>query len=391
MRTDSSPAAGDRRAWLRADVVVSLVALVVLLPSSIALLTEPSSRPAPTVVALAAGLYAVLHAATFLALRHPLVAYGVASGGMAVLALAPAVAAISGALFPSAAAYLLVIAQVALRTAPAVRAAALAGGVFGAGLIAFTEPRFDDPMLRVGSFVGLSGAVAAAWAIGLVVRLQRTHAEQRMQARIAQAIVDERMRINHDLHDIVAHSVTVMVAQAEVARALRESDPQRSDRALGIVVDTGRGALRGMRAVVADGAPREPLPTIESLDALIESVRTPAVDVRVSETGSRGRLRPDAAVALHHAVREALTNAVRHTAAPVRVDVRLDWVGHSLRAEVSDDGGAGAPAGERAGSGIGLIGIAERVRLAGGTLTAGERHPRGWSVRLELPTDGADG
>ncbi|MBO0980855.1 sensor histidine kinase [Microbacterium sp. SD291] len=390
MRTESSQAAAGWRAWLRVDAVVALVAATIMLPASIALLTDPSTRPGPDAVSLAVGAYVVLHLATLLAVRHPLVAYGVASVAMCVLALVPGIQAVSGALFPSAAAYLLVIAQVAMQTSLPMRVAALAGGVFGAALIAFTEPRFDDAMLKIGAFVGLSGAIAAAWAIGIVLRLRRAQAEQRLQARVAQAITDERMRISRDLHDIVAHSMTVMIAQAEVARALRDSDAERSDQALGVVIDTGREALRGMRTVVADEAPREPLPTVASLGALIDAVRTPSVDVRFAEMGAAGRLRPDAAVALHHAVREALTNAIRHVAPPVRIDVSLEWTADALRAEVSDDGGAG-PVGSELGSGIGLVGIAERVRLAGGTCTAGERHPRGWTVRVDLPAERTPG
>lgn len=374
------------RAWLRVDTAIVLIALVVLLPASIALLTEPETRPLPEVVALAVVCFTVLHGASLLAVRHPLVGYGIASAAMLVLALAPGFQAISGALFPSAAAYLLVLAQVALRTRLTVRALALAGGVFGAAVITLTEPRFGEGMLRFGAFVGLTGAVAAAWAIGLVVRLRRAQAEQRLQGRIAQAIADERTRINRDLHDIVAHSMTVMIAQSEVARALLRDDPERSEQALGAVIGTGRDALRGMRAVVADEAPRQPLPTVDSLGALVESVRTPSVDARLEESGERRRLRADAAVALHHAVREALTNAVRHAMPPVRVDVRLLWREDALHAEVTDDGGSG-PAPAELGSGVGLVGIAERVRLAGGTLTAGERHPRGWAVRIELPTE----
>ena len=383
MRSEPAPSPRGWRAWLRVDAVAAMVALVVLLPSSLALLTEPATRPAADAVALAVVSYAALHLAAVLAIRYPLIGYALASAAMGVLGLTPGIQAVSGALFPSAAAYLLVIAQVAMQTGVVVRVLALAGGVFGAALIAFTEPHFDDPMLQVGAFIGLSGAIAAAWAIGLLIRLRRAQAEQRLQARVAQAIIDERMRINRDLHDVVAHSMTVMIAQAEVARALRD-DAERSDRALGVVIDTGREALRGMRTAVADEAPREPLPTVDSLSALVDGMRTPSAHVRLTETGTRGRLRPDAAVALHHAVRESLTNAVRHAAPPVEIDVRLDWSARGLHAEVADDGGAG-PARSEFGSGTGLVGIAERVRLAGGTLTAGEREQRGWIVTVDLP------
>lgn len=386
MRSEASVASPRRHAWLRVDVIVALIALVILLPSSIAILTEPATRPEPWILALMIALYVVLNLTTLLAVRHPVAAIVIANAVMCALVLVPGIRAASGAFLPSAAAYLLVIGQVAAQTRTTVRVLALAGGIFGAGLIAFTELRLDDPELRLGAFLGLSGAIAAAWALGLVLRVRRDQAEERMAARVSQAIADERGRINRDLHDIVAHSMTVMIAQAEVARTVRADDPDRSDAALGIVVDTGREALRGMRSVVADDAPRQPLPTIDSLEELVESVRTPSTDVRLSESGTRNPLRADAALALHHAVREALTNAIRHNAPLVAIEVRIDWRPEGVQATIEDDGGSG-PVVTDLGSGVGLVGITERVRLAGGTLTAHGRDLRGWIVTVDLPTE----
>jgi signal transduction histidine kinase len=385
MRSETSTMSPRRHAWLRVDVIVALLALVILLPSSIAILTEPATRPEPQILALTIMLYVALHLTTLLAVRRPVLAIVLANAVMCGLVLVPGIRAVSGALLPSGAAYLLVIGQVATQSSRTVRVLALAGGVFGSALIAFTELRLDDADLRLGAFLGLSGAIAAAWAMGLVLRVRRDQAEERMTARVAQAIADERGRINRDLHDIVAHSMTVMIAQAEVARALRADDTDRSDAALVIVVDTGREALRSMRAVVSDDAPREPLPTIDSLDALVESMRTPSTHVRLTEHGTRADLRADAALALHHAVREALTNAVRHNAPPVAVDVQLDWQPDTVRATVADDGGAGTVLSDL-GSGVGLVGITERVRLAGGALTARRGDQRGWIVTVGLPT-----
>lgn len=386
MRSETPVKSPRRHAWLRVDVIVALIALVVLLPSSIAILTEPATRPDPSILALMIALYVVLHLTTLLAVRHPVVAIVIANAVMCALVLVPGIRAASGAFLPSAAAYLLVIGQVAAQTRTTVRILALAGGVFGAALIAFTELRLDEADLRLGAFLGLSGAIAAAWALGLVLRVRRDQAEERMAARVSQAIADERGRINRDLHDLVAHSMTVMIAQAEVARAVRADDPDRSDAALGIVVDTGREALRGMRAVVADDAPRQPLPTIDSLEELVASVRTPSTHVQLTESGARSPLRPDAALALHHAVREALTNSIRHNASPVTIDVRIGWRPEAVQATIEDDGGSG-PAVSDLGSGVGLVGITERVRLAGGTLTAHGRDPRGWIVTVDLPLE----
>lgn len=384
MWPETSATSPGRHAWLRVDLIVALIALVVLLPSSIALLTETPARPAPPMLATVIGLCLILHVSTFVAIRRPVLAAGIANAAMLALLLVSAFGAVSASFLPSAVAYLLVIAQVSAQSSKPLRILALAGGIFGAALIAFTEPQFDD--LRLGAFAGLSGAIAAAWAMGLVLRARRDQAEERTKTRVARAISDERARINRDLHDVVAHAMTVMIAQAEVARAVREDDPHLSDASLAIVVDTGRAALRSMRTVVADDAPLEPLPTVDSLGALVESVRTPSTLVRLEESGSRGTLRADAALALHHAAREALTNAVRHTAPPVDIDVRLEWSEDAVHLTVRDDGGSGSAPSDL-GSGIGLIGLSERVRLAGGVLAAEKRIPRGWTLRVELPVE----
>lgn len=387
MAPETPARTSTRQAWLRVDLIVALLAVIVLLPSSIAVLTEPALRPESAVLATVIALCLALHATTFVAIRRPLAALLGADAVMLVLVLISVIGAVPTAFLPSASAYLLVVGQVAAQSRQPFPLLALAGGVFGAALIAVVEPQLGD--FRLGAFAGLCGAIAAAWAIGLVMRARRDQAEERATTRIATALTEERTRISRDLHDVVAHAMTVMIAQAEVARAVRDDDPDRSDAALGVVVDTGREALRSVRAVVAAEAPREPLPTIDSLGALVDGVRSPTVQVRLEESGERGELRADAALALHHAVREALTNALRHTAPPVAIDVHLRWLPGGLEATVADDGGSGAR-GSDLGSGTGLIGIAERVRLAGGTLTAKERRPAGWLVQVELPVERGD-
>lgn len=375
------------RALLRLDVLVAVLGVVVLLPGSIAMLTQLEPRPDAATTALAIGTFVLLHAASFLAVRFPVTALGIASILMCVLTLAPGIRAVSGVLFLSSTAYLLVLGQVAVQRGTRVAIAALGSAIFGAALITLTEPDFTAAM-KPGAFIGLAGAVSAAWAAGRLLRLRRSQTEERARVAVERAIADERMRISRDLHDIVAHSMTVMIAQSEVARALLRDDPERSERALGVVIDSGRDALRGMRAVVAvDGeAALRPIPAVDQIDDLLASVRTPSVDVQLVETGDRAALRPDVALALHHGVREALTNAVRHAAPPLRIEVRLSWGRSRVVAEVSDDGGSG-PARSDLGAGTGLIGIAERVRSAGGTLSTDDRRPRGWTVRIDLPVN----
>jgi len=373
----------------RPDVILAIAMTVLLLPASLIAVVQAQAVPDPAAAAVITALFASVHAATLVSVRFPVIAFAAASLAMLALALLPGGEGVAGApaaLFPSSFAYLLCVGEVATLRALRLGLASLGVGVLGAAVIAWTPMSTMPGSIRVGLFGGLAAMIAAAWAIGLLQRQRRQHAEERERTRVREAITAERMRINRDLHDVVAHSMTVMIAQADVARALVRDDPDASARALHIVADTGRDALRGMRGVIAvDGdAPRTPVPDIDAITGLVDSVRSAETDVRFDETGTRRRLEPDALMALHHAVREALTNAVRHTAAPRQIIVRLQWTSDHVAATIDDDGGSGqGPASP--GSGLGLIGMAERVRLARGTLRAGPRQPAGRQVRIELP------
>lgn len=373
----------------RPDVILAIAMTVLLLPASLIAVVQAQAVPDPAAAAALTALFAVVHAATLVSVRFPVTAFAAASLAMLALALLPGGAGIAGApaaLFPSSFAYLLCVGEVvALRTLP-FGLGAFGVGVLGAAVIAWTPVSTMPDDIRVGLFVGLAAMIAAAWAIGLLQRQRRQHAEERQRTRVREAIVAERMRINRDLHDVIAHSMTVMIAQADVARALIRDDPDASTRALRVVADAGREALRGMRGVVAADAdtPREPVPDIETIGTLVEGVRSVETDARLEVTGAPRRLEPDALIALHHAVREALTNALRHTLPPRRIVVSLEWSADGVIANVDDDGGTGqGPASP--GSGLGLIGMAERVRLARGTMSAGTQHPAGWRVRIQLP------
>lgn len=386
-------------------LIVALAALVLLLPISLASLAWSTPHAAPLVTAGLALSFAALHGASLLAVRHPRPAFLLASAVMLLLVLIPAARDASAAMHPSVVVYLLCLAQVAVRERVRLSVIALAVALVGAGMIAWAEPSFgsgtgsgaDVGLLRLGAFLGLAASATAAWACGLLVRFATSRAEERTVVRVQQAIADERMRISGELHDVVAHAMTVMIAQSEVARALVRERPDVSEQALGVVVDTGRDALRGMRAIVAaDGdAPKEPLPTADSLAELIASVRSPACAVELAESGERRDLAPAPALALHRAVREGLTNAMRHALPPVRVEVRISWAEGHVVAEVEDDGGSGR-SGSDLGTGTGLVSLAERLRLAGGSLVAGPvadvgsgssglAGSRGWLLRVELP------
>lgn len=388
------------RALNRPDVILAIAMAVLLLPASLIAVVQAQTIPDPGAAAVITALFAIVHAASLLSVRFPVSAFVAASLAMLALALLPGGAGVAGApaaLFPSSFAYLLCVGEVvALRTLP-FAFGALGVGVLGAAVIAWTPASSMADDIRVGLFLGLAAMIAAAWAIGLLQRQRGQYAEERQRARVREAIAAERMRINRDLHDVVAHSMTVMIAQADVARALVRDDPDASSHALDVVAETGREALRGMRGVVtvdAD-APRDPAPGIETIDALVDRVRSAETDASLETIGASRPLEQDALIALHHTVREALTNAIRHTLPPRRIVVALEWSAHVVVATVDDDGGSG-PGPASPGTGLGLIGMAERVRLARGTLSADAQQPAGWRVRVELPyaertaSDGGD-
>lgn len=387
--TKKSSSSDGWRVLNRPDVILAIVMTVLLLPASLIAVVQAQAVPDPAAAAVITALFALVHAASLFSVRVPVTAFALASLVMFGLALLPGGAGVAGApaaLFPSSFAYLLCVGEVVAQRTPPFGLGALGIGVLGAAVIAWTPASSMADDIRVGLFLGLAAMIAAAWAIGLLQRQRGQHAEERQRTRVREAIAAERMRINRDLHDVVAHSMTVMIAQADVARALIRDDPDASAHALGLVADTGREALRGMRGVVAADAdaPREPVPGIESIGALVSGVRSAETDASLEMTGTPRRLDPDALIALHHAVREALTNAIRHTMPPRRIAVRLAWATHGVAATIDDDGGSG-PGPASPGSGLGLIGMAERVRLARGNISAGPEPSGGWRVSVELP------
>jgi len=226
----------------------------------------------------------------------------------------------------------------------------------------------------------------------LTVRLR---AEQRERAR--QAVVAERVRIARELHDVVAHHMSVVAIQAGVARYVLTSDPGTADAALATVADASREALAEMRRMLAllrvdvDGegpdprnAPaRDPAPGLDQLDTLVERVRAAGLPVEVVVTGERRPLNPGADLCAYRVVQEGLTNVLKH-AGPARATVTLAYGDGGLSIRVADDGSRPPRrTGERVG--MGLSGMEERARVYGGTLAAGPRPEGGFEVVLTLP------
>lgn len=206
------------------------------------------------------------------------------------------------------------------------------------------------------------------------------------------AVTAERSRIARELHDAVAHSMSVMVVQAGAARTVIDHDPEAAKAAIVRIEETGRDGLTEMRRLIgvltdpgteADLAPQ---PGLAQLEALLETVRGAGVPVEVVTRGQPRRLPPSADLIAYRVVQEALTNVVKH-AGGAHARVLFDWSDDALVIEVADDG-RGGTADDHVGHGLmghGLISMRERVALYGGSLETGARPGGGFSVRVRLP------
>jgi signal transduction histidine kinase len=211
------------------------------------------------------------------------------------------------------------------------------------------------------------------------VRAQEAHEEE-----VARAAADERRRIARELHDVVAHSMSVMVVQAGGARRILERDPARAVEAAARIEEVGRAALAEMRRLLGlmhHAEERGPQPTLRQLDALVERTRAAGLPVSLTVEGEPRSLPAGMDLAAYRVVQEALTNAIKHAgAAPTEVTVR--WQPSHLELEIVD---TGAPAANGDGGGHGLVGMEERVRLYDGELRTGRRAGGGFEVLARLP------
>jgi signal transduction histidine kinase len=218
---------------------------------------------------------------------------------------------------------------------------------------------------------------------GRSLQLQRRESE----ARAAAAIVEERAQIARDLHDVIAHSLGVVVVQMQAAESVMDSDPGKARAALQVAAAVGREALDDMHRMVgvmrSGGDRRAAQPTLADLPALVEQTRKAGLAAELHVEGEQDRtvLPAGIEVAAYRIVQEALTNAARH-AAGARADVRVVHRSDGLELEVTDSGGR---ARTLAGGGFGIDGMRERAAMYGGTLDAAPRPEGGFRVRAWLP------
>lgn len=261
----------------------------------------------------------------------------------------------------------------------------------------------DEENLPVIAVIGNVVVFVTAWTIGDSLRSRRAYlaevearvvrAEHDREAATERAVQEERVRIARELHDVVAHSVSVMVVQSAAARRVFPRDPAQAEEALGVIERTGRDALDELRRLLGvlrsdtdDGASVRPQPGADDVADLVRQWRDAGMDIelQVDVTPDAPSLAPGVGLTVYRIVQEALTNVMKH-AGPARVEVHLRGRADKVTVQVSDDG-RGPRAGQPLPSAAqGLVGMRERVELFGGSLSTGPRPGGGYLVRAELP------
>jgi signal transduction histidine kinase len=271
---------------------------------------------------------------------------------------------------------------------------AVAGLVLAAVALLGIVTTMDDRI--VGDYVFPPLISVVAWLGGREVRTRTRLTEQLHEtaARLAEAtederriaVVDERRRIAREMHDLVAHSMSVMVVQAGGARRILDRDPARALEAATMIERTGREALTEMRHLLGvlnlpeARAALAPQPSLAELDELIARSRAAGLPTALDLRGERRPLPTGLDLAAYRIVQEALTNALKHSGhAPTTVTV--DYGEHELALEIRDEGAGRS----NSGGGHGLVGMRERVRLYGGSIETGPTDGGGWRVRARLP------
>jgi signal transduction histidine kinase len=296
--------------------------------------------------------------------------------------------------------------------AAAASAAAL-GGALGyaaltAGHAAFAGEAVAGFLpLVAGWFTGDSVAARRRYLAGLAEQARKERAAELERARLQ--VREERVRIARELHDVVAHTLTVMTVQAGVGRRLMAKRPEQASTALESIETIGRTAQEELRVVLGllrdeenGTAALAPAPRLVDVKELVETVRASGTPVDLRMSGTDRPLSPALELSVYRVIQEALTNVVKH-APGARAAVGLAVCDRGIRLDVTDDGGPAGPpaggerpagggdwqAGQASGPGHGIVGMRERIAAFGGWLVAEPLAGRGFRVTAEVPTDGA--
>jgi len=219
-------------------------------------------------------------------------------------------------------------------------------------------------------------------------RARRLEQEQEQERALAAA--DERRRIAREMHDVVAHSLSVIIAQADGGRYAAQADPEVAARTLGTIAKTGRSALQEMRSLLGvlrasddEAAPTAPAPDLRAIPELVRNTRAAGLGLEFEERGTPLRaLPPGAELAAYRAAQESVTNVLKHAGPGATASLVLTWTARGLGLSVTDSGRGAAPGD---GRGRGQDGMRERAALYGGTATFGPRAGGGYAVNVFLP------
>ncbi|MEV0712874.1 sensor histidine kinase [Nocardia aurea] len=266
-----------------------------------------------------------------------------------------------------------------------------------------TSPLPTDPAQRIVVGAAYAGLLLGAVGIG---RWQRHSAQGRREmarrnretarrgaAEARLAVLAERRRMARELHDIIGFTVTVMMLQAAGARRVMNTDPDRADNALTAIDELGVQALGELHRLLGllrasdddIGESVAELSGLAQLEGLLTSLQSTGLRVDFTEQGARARLDPSVDLTCFRVIQEALTNVARHAGAGAQATVELIWTPSQVSVIVQDDGAGNPPSGSRSGGRKGLIGLSERVSIAGGTLEFGSRPEGGFRTIATLP------
>jgi signal transduction histidine kinase len=384
-RTAAAASGPHARRWL-VDAGIAAVVTGVSLAGSAAATSwhhgDPRMSPADILLLIASGVSLVARR------RYP----------AAVLGVTMVAALLSGPGNHGRFAWLPVIAAFFTAVRARRRAAVIASLVVGY-LVAVWPPWL------IGSR-GHSATFALALLCGLLVllstaELMRAAVQRRLAAKrireqeLLRLASEERMRIARDLHDVVAHNISVINVQANTALHLADRQPERAREALATINDVSRQALAELRSVLGvlradgDAAPRAPAPGLGELDTLVANMAAAGLKVELETENSPGPLPASVDLAAYRIIQEALTNTARHSGA-ARATVRVRYRARTVEIEVEDEGTTGPKPSRPAGAGSGIAGMTDRAQALGGRLTAGPRPDGGFRVTALLPVSGGD-
>ncbi|GAA1586626.1 sensor histidine kinase [Kribbella karoonensis] len=300
----------------------------------------------------------------------------------------------------------LLVALYAITVYGDVRLSRVALGIGGLGVLMATSRYWanSDWKQQVTTMGGLAALVFGVWAFGERRRTRGLYVAQ-LEERAAQlerdrdreaklAVSNERTRIAREIHDVVAHGLSIMIVQADGGLYAADQSPEAAKKALATIGDTGRASLTEMRKMLgllkqdeqSELGPHQPRPQpgVSSLPELIENVREAGLAVEYTVTGQVRELPALLGLTAYRIVQEGLTNTLKHAGPGARTSVALDFGREMLTVVVTDDG-RGAGVAPSADPGHGLVGMRQRVSVSGGTVSAGPKAGGGYEVVARLP------